>query len=197
MMKAMRQLFIRGLFSLVPILATVYVIYFLFTLLDNFLGRYIVAAFGKPLPGIGLVTSIFLIFMTGFLVTNVIGVKLFAFIERMLNRIPIAPKIYFGVKQIIHAFSSQGKQMFNRVVLVEYPRKGIYVVGFMTGKCRGEIQEKIASGLVNVFIPTTPNPTSGMLVLVPEEELVILDMNVEDGLKLIISAGVVIPERST
>jgi uncharacterized membrane protein len=85
--------------------------------------------------------------------------------------------------------------MFSKVVLIEYPRKGIFVIGFLTGECRGEVQEKTAAKVINVFVPTTPNPTSGMLVLIPEEEIIYLDMTVEEGLKLIVSAGMVVPDE--
>jgi uncharacterized membrane protein len=194
-MKKIRQLFVRGLFTLLPIVATIYLVYFLFTLLDNFLGTYIAMFFGRPLPGVGLVASLVLIFIAGFIVSNVIGEKLLHFGENLLQKIPLVTKIYFGIKQIVDAFSLQGKQLFNRVVLVEYPRKGTYAVGFVTGECRGEVQNKTAARLINIFIPTTPNPTSGMLILVPDKEIIYLDMTVEEGLKLIISAGVVVPEE--
>lgn len=194
-MKKLRQLFIRGLISLIPIAATVYVVYFFFSLLDNFLGDLLKKIFDISIPGAGVVTSIALIFLSGFLVSNVFGEKFFQFAEGFLHKIPVVHKIYFGIKQIIDAFSLQGKQMFSKVVLIEYPRKGTYAVGFVTGECKGEVQEKTAARLVNVFVPTTPNPTSGMLILVPDNEIIYLDMNVEDGLKLIVSAGVVVPEQ--
>ncbi|KUO77615.1 MAG: hypothetical protein APF77_19880 [Clostridia bacterium BRH_c25] len=195
-MKKIRQLFVRGLFSLLPTVTTIYIVYFLFTLLDNFLGTYIEILLGRPLPGIGVFASIVLIFITGFLVSNVLGEKLFHLGERLLQKIPILPKVYFGIKQIIDAFSLQGSQMFSQVVLLEYPRKGTYAVGFVTGECRGEVQTKTAARLINVFIPTTPNPTSGMLILVPDDEIIYLDMTVEEGLKLIVSAGVVVPDEA-
>jgi uncharacterized membrane protein len=193
--KKIRQLFLRGLFSLLPAVATIYLAYYLFRLLDNFLGTYITLFLGRPLPGAGLVVSLILIFITGFLVSNVIGEKLFNWGENLLQKIPLIPRIYFGIKQIVDAFSLQGKQLFNKVVLVEYPRKGSYAIGFVTGECKGEVQGKTEARLINVFIPTTPNPTSGMLILVPDEEITYLDMTVEEGLKLIISAGVVAPDR--
>lgn len=192
-MKKIRQLFVRGLFSLLPIVATIYILHFFFTLLDNFLGAYIEGLLGMNLPGIGIVAGVVVIFVAGFLVSNVIGQKLFHLGERLLQKVPIVTRVYFGVKQIIDAFSLQGKQTFNRVVLVEYPRKNTYAVGFITGECRGEVQTKTVARLMNVFIPTTPNPTSGMLILVPDDEIIYLDMTVEEGLKLIVSAGVVVP----
>lgn len=193
-MKKIRQFFISGLLALLPLFATFYIIYYLFTFLDNFLGRYVQLITGKSIPGIGILAGIFLIFLAGFIVTNIIGAKLLNLAEGILKKIPFVTKIYFGVKQVLQAFSLQRKEIFRQVVLVEYPRKESYAVGFITGKCRGEVQEKTAKNLVNVFIPTTPNPTSGMLILVAEEEIIYLDMTVEEGLKLIISAGVVVPD---
>ena len=195
-MKRIKQLFIRGLFSLLPVVATIYIAYFLFNLMDNFLGTRIEALAGRPLPGIGIVASLILIFVAGFIISNVLGGKLFRLAEKLLRKVPIVSRIYNAVKQIVDAFSLQGKTMFSQVVLVEYPRKGTYAVGFLTGECRGEIQTKTAARLMNVFIPTTPNPTSGMLILVPDNEITHLDMTVEEGLKLIISAGVVVPAEA-
>lgn len=192
-MKRLRQLFIRGLLSLLPIVITVYIMIFFFSLIDNFLGGLIERLVGIPLPGIGIIASIILILLTGFVVTNVLGAKAFVYAEKLLYRVPVIPKIYFGVKQLTDAFSLQGKQIFNKVVLVEYPKEGTYAIGFLTGESKGEIQDKTLAQLSNVFIPTTPNPTSGMLVMIPDSEIIYLDMTVEEGLKLIVSAGVVVP----
>lgn len=195
-MKRIKQLFIRGLFSLLPFVATIYIAWFLFNLMDNFLGTRIEALLGRSLPGIGIVASIILIFVAGFVVSNVLGGKLFHLGEKLLRKVPVVSRIYNAVKQIVGAFSLQGKSMFSQVVLVEYPRKGTYAVGFLTGECRGEIQTRTAAKLMNVFIPTTPNPTSGMLILVPDSDITHLDMSVEEGLKLIISAGAVVPDET-
>lgn len=192
-MKKVKQLFVRGLFTLLPVVATIYIAYFLFNLMDNFLGTRIEALAGRRLPGIGIAASILLIFVAGFFVSNVLGGRLFHLGERLVRKVPIVSKIYNAVKQIVDAFSLQGKPVFSQVVLIEYPRKGTYAVGFVTGECKGEVQTKTAARLMNVFIPTTPNPTSGMLILVPDSEITILDMTVEEGLKLIVSAGVVVP----
>ena len=193
-MKTLRHLFFSGLLSILPIALTLYIMYILLSLLDSILGQFIETILGRSLPGVGIVASLLLILLTGFVVTNVLGARAFKYGEKMLHKVPIAHKIYFGVKQLTEAFSPQGAQAFRRVALVEYPRKGMYVIGFVTGECTGEIQEKTAKRISSVFIPTTPNPTSGMLVLVPEEEVVYLDMSVEEGLKLVVSAGIVGPK---
>ncbi|MBP1919960.1 DUF502 domain-containing protein [Youngiibacter multivorans] len=194
-MKKIRHIFLRGFFTLLPIVGTVYLIYFLFKQLDGFMGLFIEWLAGRSLPGVGIVASILLIFASGFLMSNIIGQKLLHYAEKLLQNIPVVPKVYFGIKQIIDAFSVNGKQVFNKVVLIEYPRKGIFAIGFQTGECRGEVQEKTAAKVINVFVPTTPNPTSGMLLLIPEEEIIYLDMSVEEGLKLIVSAGMVVPDE--
>jgi uncharacterized membrane protein len=194
-MKKVKQFFIAGFLTLIPIGITIYLLYYLFLVMDNFLGIYIENILGYKIPGIGVAAVLIVIFVTGFIVTNFIGVRLLSIGEKLLKKLPLAPKIYFASKQIVQAFSMQGKQVFNKVALVEYPRKGVYVVGFVTGECSGEVQDKTAERLINVFIPTTPNPTSGMLVLVPDSEIIHLNMTVEDGLKLIVSAGVVVPEN--
>lgn len=193
-MKNIKQLFINGLFAILPIVVTIYVLYLVISFLDNILGGFVELIIGKSIPGVGLVASIGLIIFMGFIVTNYLGSKLVKLGEKLLEKIPIISNIYFGVKQIINAFSIQGKEMFNKVVLVEYPRKGTYALGFITGECKGEVQDRTSAELINVFIPTTPNPTSGMLILVPNEEIIYLDMTVEEGLKLIVSAGIVVPE---
>lgn len=194
-MKRLRHIFITGFLTLLPSLASIYVIYFLFSLMENFLGKFIESVSGIHIPGLGVLASIGIIFLTGSIASNVLGVKFLNFGERILNRVPLVTKVYFGVKQIVQSFTKQGKQAFTQVALVEYPRKGSYAIGFITGVCKGEVQEKTSEKLVNVFVPTTPNPTSGMLVLIPEEDIIYLDMSVEDGLKLIVSAGVVVPEN--
>lgn len=196
MIKKIRHLFLSGLFSILPIAATLYIMYFLFRFFDGMTGNLVQSLIGRPIPGAGIIVSFTLILLTGFLVTNVLGVRLWHYGERVLHRIPVAPKIYFGVKQLIDSFSMQGKHAFSRVVLVEYPRRGIYAVGFITGEVMGEVQAKTAERLINVFIPTTPNPTSGMLLLVPDHDMVYLDMSVEEALKLIVSAGIVSPAET-
>lgn len=193
-MKELRSLFIRGLFSILPFVVTLYILFWFFTFLDGLIGKFVVLILGFSFPGIGLIFTIGLILLTGFIVSNYVGVKLLKKGEELLQRIPLISKIYSSVKQIVEAFSIKDKQIFSNVVLVEYPRKSTYAIGFVTGECRGEVQDKTAARLINVFIPTTPNPTSGMLILVPDKEIIYLDMTVEEGLKLIISAGAVVPE---
>jgi uncharacterized membrane protein len=145
------------------------------------------------IPGLGLILVIILIFAVGLLTRNLAGRKVVHFWENIVDRIPLVRIIYTGVKQLLEAFFLQKNQAFKRVALLEYPRRGIYVIGFITGESKGEIQSKISKNMINVFVPTTPNPTSGFYMLIPEDELIVLNMSVEDAFKLIISGGIFNP----
>ena len=139
--------------------------------------------------------SLAVIISTGLFAANYVGKKLIGFGERIVVRIPLVRSIYLTVKQIVDAFMHGGKNMaFKRVVLIEYPRKGIYSIGFITAESNGEVQAKTKENVMSVFLPTTPNPTSGYLLFVPREDVVVLDMSVEDGLKLVVSGGIIAPE---
>src|SRR5699024_2962676 len=155
-----------------------------------FLGVF--TPFSERLLGIGFILTILLLTWVGALRLQGKGQAVFGSIDRTFRRIPIANSIYTSVEQMVHAFA-QERTTFQNVVLVEYPRKGIYTVGFQTGTSKGEIQRKTKEEVLNIFLPTTPNPTSGWLVLVPKEDVIHLDMSVEQGLKFIISGGVVVP----
>ncbi|MBW6463418.1 MAG: DUF502 domain-containing protein [Firmicutes bacterium] len=149
--------------------------------------------FNYRVPGIGFAAGILLILLIGFIASNIIGSRLINFSDSLLQRLPLAKGIYTSAKQIIDAFTVQGKNAFQKVVLIEYPRKGLFVLGFVTGSSKGEIQEKTHGETLNIFIPTTPNPTSGMLILAPRHEVIELDMTVEQGMKVIISGGLFSP----
>ncbi|KKM08602.1 hypothetical protein SY88_23050 [Clostridiales bacterium PH28_bin88] len=193
-MKGLRKFFLTGIVVLLPLVVTIYVLVTTFRLMDGLLGGIIRVVVGHPLPGLGVLLTIGLVLLAGMVATNVIGKRLIAFMEHLVNRIPLVKSIYGATKQIIDAFSLQTSNAFQRVALVEYPRQGVYAVGFVTGNGMGEVQEKTAEEVINIFVPTTPNPTSGMLVLVPRKDVTFLEMSVEDGLKLIISGGVVTPK---
>jgi len=190
-MKKLKRLFIRGFFALIPLVVTIYVLQIIFSFLEGLLSLFIRDLFGITIPGVGVVASVLLILFIGFIVTNVLGARLVGYGEKLIGKVPLVPKIYFAIKQIIVAFSLQGKQSFSKVVMVEYPRKGIYSIGFIISACRAEIQAASEKPLINIFVPTTPNPTTGFLLMVPEDEVIVLDMSVEEGLKLILSAGMV------
>jgi uncharacterized membrane protein len=204
-----------GFIVLLPTIATLYILHLLFTFVDRFLGEFITGlllqfgllevhpvtnkiqlfwfGFEERIPGIGFILMLLIFIGVGYATQHFFGKEALRVTERTFKKIPIAKTIYSTVQQITTAFI-QDRTSFQKVVLVEYPRKGLYTIGFLTGETQGEVQEKTKSECVNVFLPTTPNPTSGWLVLVPKEDIILLGMSVEQGLKFIISGGVVVPK---
>ncbi len=152
---------------------------------DNLLGFHI--------PGLGVVLAIILVLATGMIVANLLGRRIVAAWESLLARIPIVRNLYSGVKQILEALLATDAKSFSKVILIEYPRKGLWGLAFMTSDDLGEVQVKAGADLISVFVPTTPNPTSGFVIMLPKEDVIELEMSVEDGLKMIISMGVVVP----
>ena len=144
----------------------------------------------------GLIISIFTITIIGALTPGFIGRTLLKAGERVLDKMPVVRTIYGAIKQIMETVMSTNSESFREVVLVEYPRKGIWVIGFVTGETKGEVQSLNKSQLINIFIPTTPNPTSGFLLFIPKEDLVYMDMKVEDAVKMVISGGIVTPPEN-
>lgn len=197
----MKRYLIAGLLVWVPLGVTVMVIKLLVGMMDQTLlllpEHYRPdVVLGFHVPGLGVVLSIIVVLSTGIIVANLFGRKLVSLWESLLARIPLVRSIYAGVKQIMETVFHPSGETFRKVLLVEYPRKGIWTLGFMSGTTRGEAQAKTGVEVINVFVPTTPNPTSGFFIMVPRDEVVELDMNVDDGLKMIISAGVVVPPWS-
>lgn len=193
MSSRLRTYFIAGLLVFLPLAVTYTVLAWLFRVLDNFLGRVFTLLFGYAVPGLGLIATVVVIFLMGAVVTNVLGRRLVGALEAILMRIPLARTIYSATKQISDSIFIKRRGAFQRAVLVEWPRKGLYSVGFVTGESIGETQAKTPQRVFNVFIISTPNPTTGFLILVPEEEIISLEMSVEDALKLVISGGIVSP----
>jgi uncharacterized membrane protein len=153
---------------------------------DNLLGFHI--------PGLGVVLAVVLVLATGMIVANLLGRRIVNAWESLLSRIPLVRTLYAGIKQILEAVLAADAKSFRSVLLVEYPRKGVWSLAFMTSEQLGEVQEKTETDVVSVFIPTTPNPTSGFVLMVPKHDVIFLDMSVEQGLKMIISMGVVVPD---
>lgn len=150
------------------------------------------------IPGLGLLIAILVLISIGLLTASLLGRTFLHFSERILHRTPIVRGIYSALKQLFETVLSNQSEAFRQVILIEYPRRGIWTIGFLTGPTVGEVQRKTNESVVNVFIPTTPNPTSGFLLFVPEKDVQPLDMSVEEGLKLVISGGIVTPqERGT
>jgi len=198
MMAALRRYLMAGLLVWVPLGVTLLIVAFLVDLMDQTL-RLLPESLqpenilGFRIPGLGAVLTALIVFVTGMIVTNLFGMQLFNIGERILQRIPLVRSIYASVKQVTESMFSSGKS-FRKVVLVEYPRKGMWSLAFQTGTGAEEVRDKTGRDVTNVFIPTTPNPTSGFFLMVPREDVVELDMSVDDGLKMLLSVGVVVPE---
>ena len=145
------------------------------------------------IPGLGVLLAAILVLTTGMIVANFLGKRLVVSLEHFLARIPLVRSLYAAIKQIMEAVLSTDAQSFRKVLLIEYPRKGVWSLAFLTSDNLGEVQAKTSSEVISVFIPTTPNPTSGFIIMVPKDDVIELDMAVEDGLKMIISLGVAVP----
>jgi uncharacterized membrane protein len=200
--KRLRNIFFAGILITVPLGLSVFILRFLFRWIDNLFSPTITTLlieFGVPLnpeyriPGIGVGTTIVLIFLIGLFTRNIIGRNVVRLYEAVLTRIPIFKNIYVGAKQVIETIGSTSEKSFNKVVMLEYPRKDIYALAFITSESRGEAKRLAGREMTNIFLPTTPNPTSGFFLLVPEEDIIELEMSVEDGIKMIISGGLVTP----
>jgi len=185
-----RNYFIAGMVVLIPIGITVYLTIFLISISSKILPKEINPNHYLPydIPGVEILMSIFIITLIGWMSLSFLGKKLLNLFDNILKKIPILRTIYPAIGQMIETFTKSEKGKKN-VVLVEYPRKGSWAVGFATKKNSGEISEKTNKKLINVFVPTTPNPTSGFLLMFPEDEVIYLDLTFEEASKFIVSAG--------
>ena len=204
MRRTIKVNFFTGLLIVVPVALTFWVLYFIINKLNLLLLEPIVKIFQIWLPDrvfVGLLTKVAIFFillglltLIGFAARIIFVGKIFGFGENILCKVPMINTIYKGLKEISAAFLSSHKSIFKKVVLLQYPKNGVYAIGFVTSEAKGEAQDKTKEKVINVFVPTTPNPTSGMLVLVPESDVIVLDMSVEDGMKMIISGGMITPK---
>lgn len=191
---AMRRYFINGLLILLPGVITVYVLVFSLVTLDGILGDVITKLVGFHIPGAGAILTILLILVTGIFTTNVLGRKIFQLGERIFLKIPILKNIYQGTEQVIKAFAgSSNIQKFKQVVLVQYPREGIYSIGFVTNENIPNFNDILHEDTTTIFIPTSPNPTSGFFLVLPTKDCLDLNISVEDAFKTIISGGMIAP----
>lgn len=207
MLRSIRNAFITGLLVILPMGITLIVINFLLERLgtpaSQFFFWYLDPDLRK-LPSLKFALeaiSVFVVFtiitFLGLCSRFVIGRIILNKLELLLEKVPLISTVYGTVKQIVDTFNTRDRAIFQEVVLVEYPRKGCFVIGFLTGATQGETQEVTEDHTVNVFVPTTPNPTSGFLLLLPEKDITRLQMNIADGIKLIISGGAVVPNHKT
>ncbi|MAS59264.1 MAG: hypothetical protein CMD42_06055 [Gammaproteobacteria bacterium] len=194
----LRNYFLTGLVAAAPVAITIWVAMWFVQSVDSWFAPFIPNALRElpfSLPGLGLIAALLLLTTLGFLTANFFGRAIIGYGESLVDRLPLIRGIYSTLKQIFETVATQSNKNFKSVVLFEYPRKDIWAIGFVTTEAKGEISEKKDDNLLCIFAPTTPNPTSGYLLFVPKEDTVALDMSVEDAAKLIISAGLVIPEK--
>ncbi len=191
--------FLTGLIALAPVAITAYILWNLFFTIDNWLaGIYRTIPWltinGRPLPGLGFVSVIIIILLAGVVARNLVGGQLLRTAEQQLVKVPMVRGIYVAVKQISKAFFGSNGAIFRKVVMIPFPTRGIYAIGFLTADAAPEIQRKTNQEMVSVFLPTTPNPTSGYLLAVARRDVIELSMTVEEAMKLVISGGAVVPE---
>ncbi len=195
----LRKYFITGLLILVPLAITLWVIHSVIGVMDQSLLLLPIewrpeALLGVHVPGVGTILTLLIILLTGILARNFIGDYVLSAWEAILNRIPIVNSIYSSVKQVSDTLLSSEGNAFRTAVLVQYPRAGVWTIAFVTGAPSQEVQKHLQGEFVNIYVPTTPNPTSGFFLMVPRAELIELEMSVEVALKHIVSMGVVAPD---
>ena len=199
LMHRLRNYFLTGVILAAPLFLTIYITWTFVQWVDGFVTPFIPPIYRPdryvpfPVPGFGLVVALVFLTLLGFLTANFVGRQTILIGESLLGRMPIIRNLYRGLKQIFETVLSRQAGAFKTVALIEYPRKGIWSMVFVASDARGEIGHRI-NDTVAVFLPTTPNPTSGFLLFVPRADMIILDMTVEDAAKMVISAGLVAPE---
>jgi len=200
-MKHLRTYLVTGLLVWVPIVITLFIL----TLLVDFMDQTLLllpvefrpeTVLGFRIPGLGAVLAAAVLLLTGVLVANIVGRKLVDFWESLLKRIPLVRSVYSASKSFAEVVLTNNTESFKEVLLIEYPRKGIYSMGFQTAGVAslGEIQQRTGEDVICVFVPTTPNPTSGFIMFVPKQDVVVLQMAVEEAIKMVVSLGVVVPQ---
>jgi len=197
--RRIRNIFITGLLITLPVAITFFILKFLFLNLDALSPVFtkLLITVGAPIPEgyripfLGFAMTFLIILLVGILTTNIFGKELLHLGETIVAKIPFVRSIYRGTKQVVVSFATADTDSFKKVVLIEFPRKGLHAIGFVTGETKGEVQEHTADQVINVFVPTTPNPTSGFLVFAPKDEVQEISMSIEDGIKYAISGGIV------
>lgn len=195
-----RNYFITGIIVVAPLALTIYLVSLVVNVIDHRIVPLIPVRYNPDtylpfaIPGIGVVIMVVVLTMIGWLTTGLVGRTVVRVGENLLDRMPIVRSIYSALKQIFETVFTQNSRAFRDVVLIPYPRPGCWALGFATGTTKGEVQDAIQDVVVNVFLPTTPNPTSGYLLFLPQKDVIFLNMTVEQGIKLVISGGVVTPE---
>ena len=197
-MKHLRRYLVAGLLVWIPLGVTVFILRVLIGLMDRTL--LLIPAQYRPeewlgftVPGLGLILTLLVLLVTGLLAANIVGRSMVGLWESLLDRIPVVRSVYSAAKNFTEIVFSDSGQSFKKVLLIEYPRKGVYSLAFQTATNLGEVQGRMGEQMVCTFVPTTPNPTSGYIIIVPKKDIIELDMEIDEALKMIISLGVVIP----
>jgi uncharacterized membrane protein len=195
--RRIRTYFLTGLLVLGPVVVTGYIVWKLFGFVDHLLGTTLRGGYIRPggVPGLGFLTVLLIIFVTGVLANNILGRSLGALIESLVLRVPFLKGVYSTVKEVGEALLSE-RRSFNRVVLVEFPSPGVWTIGFVTSTLPRSLQEPTGEKLLGVFLPTPPNPTTGPLLFYPEERVLPTSLTVEQAIKMCVSAGVVMPPEA-
>jgi len=191
-LKSVQRTFVSGILVTVPIIVTWFVLNFLFHTLDGILEPILVRLVGYEIPGMGLIATILVIFLIGVLVRNVVGSRVVGFGELLFVRTPLVRTVYSAAKQLVEAVASPERKAFTRAVMIEYPRKGLYMIGFASGHTRLTGKDPTEE-LVAVYLPSTPTPVTGWVVLVPADEVIELGMSSEEAIKYIVSGGFATP----
>ena len=200
-MNKIRSWFLTGILVMTPLILTIYVAWAFITFVDNLVVPLVPFDYRPSnylpfsIPGLGLIIVFIFTTFVGLLATGLFGRTLIRVWENLLNRMPVIRSVYSAIKQILETVMATQSDAFRQAVLVQYPRKDIWAIGFVTGSTKGEVGKRVDKKMVNVFMPTTPNPTSGFLLFFPEEDLIFLNMSVEDALKLVVSGGMVVPKE--
>ena len=193
----LRNYFISGLLFWIPLILTVIVIKSFLELINSLITQQylpvVILVLDTTIPGSGIILLFIIILITGILVTNILGRRLVALWEKLLNSIPGFRNIYNILKKVSDTVLNTSSESFKKAYLIQYPNKGIWVIAFQSGDYRGQAESVIGEEIINLFVPTTPNPTSGFFVLIPKKDALELDISVEEAFKLVISAGVVTP----
>lgn len=195
----LRAYFFAGILVTAPIGITLYLTWLMIAFIDGQVTPLIPARYNPEtylpfgIPGLGVVVAVVFLTLVGALTAGFLGRLLVRASDRVMQRMPVVRNIHSALKQILETVLAQQSKAFRQVVLVEYPRRGIWTLGFITGQTLGEVQNVTQEEVLNVFVPTTPNPTSGFLLFVPRSDALVLSMSVEDGIKMVISGGIVTP----
>ncbi|MEG3640305.1 DUF502 domain-containing protein [Magnetococcus sp. PR-3] len=194
----LKQNFLTGLLVVLPLGVTLFILHLMVKSSDQLLAWLPRAwqpdqLLGMHLPGVGLALTLLLILLVGMVTRNWLGHRLVQWSDQLLGAIPLIRNLHYAVKQFVQTLLGRRAKNFKQVVLLQYPRPGLFAVGLVTSEGEGEVRTVLGEPIYHIFVPTTPNPTSGMLLFVPKNEVINLDMSVEEGLKLVISGGIIIP----